>query len=68
MVQMKLKKKIFFIPDLDNKIGLEHYYRCLKFSEFFIKKFKIFILLKKNLKNTNILLNTKNNNIIFFNN
>ena len=66
MVQMKLKKKIFFIPDLDNKSGLGHYYRCLKFSEFFRKKYKIFILLKKNLKNTNILLNAKNNNIIFF--
>ena len=65
---MKLKKKIFFIPDLDNKSGLGHYYRCIKFSEFFKKKFKTFFFLKKNTKNFGVSFKKINNKIIFFDN
>ena len=63
---MICNKKFFFIPDFDNKSGLGHYYRCLKFLEFFKKKYKTFILIKKNKHNKNFFSNNKNNQIIFF--
>ncbi len=63
---MIFNKNIFFIPDFDKKSGLGHYYRCSNFSEFFKKKYKTFILIKKNKHNKNFFLNNKNNKIIFF--
>ncbi|NMN67106.1 spore coat polysaccharide biosynthesis predicted glycosyltransferase SpsG [Candidatus Pelagibacter ubique] len=37
-----------FIPDTNNKAGLGHFFRCLKYSDFIIKPHKIIFLIKKN--------------------
>ena len=63
---MILNKKIFFIPDFDNKSGYGHYYRCLNFLEFFKNKYKTFILIKKNKNNKIFFSKKKNTKIIFF--
>ena len=65
---MTLKNFFLFIPDLDSKSGLGHYFRCLKFLEFFKKKYRTYILIKKNKTSVNLLSKTKYNKIIFFNN
>lgn len=65
---MIFKKKIFFIPDLSNKSGLGHYFRCLKYSNFFKEKFVTYILIEKNKSKQNLLFKKKNNKFIFFNN
>ena len=43
-------KGFLFVPDLSKKSGLGHLHRCLKYSHFVSKKYKIIFLIKKNYK------------------
>ena len=63
---LKKKKSLFFIPDLNSKSGFGHYNRCLQFSKFFKKKFKIFFLIEKNKSSASFFSNKKNKKIIFY--
>ena len=65
---MILKRKIYFIPDLNSKSGLGHYFRCLKYLDFFKKKFKTYILIQKNNFKQDFIVKKKNNKFIFYDN
>ena len=60
-----------FIPDTNNKAGLGHLFRCLKYSNFIKKPNKIIFLIKKNLQKKNFFKKNINKikiNYIYFDN
>ncbi len=63
-------KAFIFIPDTHEKVGLGHLNRCLKYSAFISKKFKIFFFIKYNIKKSYLKksLNGRKINYIFYKN
>ena len=63
-------KAFIFIPDTQKKVGLGHLYRCLKYSAFISREYKIIFFIKHGIQKNYLkkTLNGRKINYIFYEN